>query len=108
MFGLVRFCHLFRGILTIFDHFRPFSITAIYCDFTVISVLKIIAEFTAFFKSLKSMHTVISVILTAISILASDHVFEYDWSPVPDVLILYNICVLSCDYILLYEAVYAI
>ena len=40
---------LFRGILTIFGHFRPFSNTAIYYDFTAISVLEIIAEFTAFY-----------------------------------------------------------
>ena len=32
-----------------FGHFRPFSITAIYCDFTAISVLEIIVEFTAFY-----------------------------------------------------------
>ena len=45
-----RFCHYFGwGIVTIFGHFRPFSITAIYCDFTAISVLEIIAEFAAFY-----------------------------------------------------------
>ena len=40
---------LFRGILTIFGHFRPFFNTAIYYDFTAISVLEIIAVFTAFY-----------------------------------------------------------
>ena len=40
---------LFRGILTIFGHFRPFFNTAIYYDFTAISVLEIIAKFTAFY-----------------------------------------------------------
>ena len=36
---------VFRGILTIFGHFRPFSITSICCDF---GDIEIITEFTVF------------------------------------------------------------